>query len=99
MHFGESADQPERKTDPSERRFLCSWEQCGKRFMRKTDVTRHMRIHLNERPYKCEWPGCGKAFMQRSATKIHYRTHTGEKPNLCPFEGCDKAFNDVLYFI
>jgi uncharacterized Zn-finger protein len=56
-----------------ERKFQCSWEGCGKTFMRKTDVTRHYRIHLNDRPFKCVWPGCGKAFMQRSAVKIHYR--------------------------
>ncbi|KAJ3323342.1 hypothetical protein HDV06_001862 [Boothiomyces sp. JEL0866] len=78
-----------------ERKFPCPWSGCGKHFMRKTDVTRHLRIHLNDRPFKCVWPDCGKAFMQRSAVKIHYRTHTGEKPNLCPFEGCTKAFNDT----
>lgn len=56
-----------------ERKFACHWEGCSKTFMRKTDVTRHLRIHLNDRPFKCNWPGCGKAFMQRSAVKIHFR--------------------------
>jgi uncharacterized Zn-finger protein len=91
---------------PVERKFACTWQGCGKAFLRKTDVTRHFRIHLNDRPFKCVWPGCGKAFMQRSAVKIHYRyvqsenrTHTGEKPNLCPFEGCNKAFNDVYIYL
>jgi hypothetical protein len=58
-----------------DRKFQCSWQGCGKTFLRKTDVTRHYRIHLNDRPFKCVWPGCGKAFMQRSAVKIHYRYH------------------------
>jgi hypothetical protein len=46
-----------------ERKFLCTYAGCGKRFLRKTDVTRHMRIHLNERPFKCAWPGCGKGII------------------------------------
>ncbi|KAI8905838.1 hypothetical protein EDD86DRAFT_210923 [Gorgonomyces haynaldii] len=81
--------------DPRQKKFQCTYEGCGKRFNRRTDVTRHMRVHSNERPFKCTWEGCEKAFMQRSALKIHYRTHTGEKPNKCPFEGCNKAFNDT----
>jgi uncharacterized Zn-finger protein len=57
----------------SKRSHPCTWPGCGKLFLRKTDVTRHLRIHLNERPFVCEWPNCGKSFMQRSAMKIHYR--------------------------
>lgn len=56
-----------------QRKFGCSWPGCSKTFFRKTDVTRHYRIHVNDRPYRCTWPDCGKAFMQRSAVKIHFR--------------------------
>ncbi|KAJ3274435.1 hypothetical protein HDV01_003039 [Terramyces sp. JEL0728] len=85
-----------------ERKFPCPWSGCGKHFMRKTDVTRHLRIHLNDRPFKCVWPDCGKAFMQRSAVKIHYRqtsslarhrrTHHFAFPFPCSFRPCQEHF-------
>ncbi|KAH6570890.1 hypothetical protein BASA50_010482 [Batrachochytrium salamandrivorans] len=77
-----------------ERRFVCEWEHCGKSFYRRTDVTRHMKIHYDHRPFACDWIDCVKRFRQRSALRIHRRTHTGEKPNACPFAGCSKTFND-----
>ncbi|KAJ3348297.1 hypothetical protein HDU91_006590, partial [Kappamyces sp. JEL0680] len=73
FEFSQESAAPLKNSEKSDRKFACTWEGCGKWFMRKTDVTRHYRIHLNDRPFKCGWPGCGKAFMQRSAVKIHYR--------------------------
>lgn len=77
------------------RDFQCSFLGCDKWFLRKTDVTRHLKVHNpSAKTFKCDVPGCIKAFLQRSALKIHQRTHTGEKPNHCPWDGCGKKFND-----
>lgn len=58
---------------------------CGKVFMRRSSLTRHMRSHtgyeLFEKPYKCK--ECGKPFHCPSAFHKHERTHSVEKSYKC----------------
>ncbi|KAL7799782.1 hypothetical protein V8C37DRAFT_365453 [Trichoderma ceciliae] len=77
-----------------QRPYGCSWESCNKDFKRKSDLTRHYKIHTNDRPHPCTAPGCGRQFIQRSALVVHTRTHTGEKPHKCQYTGCMKRFSD-----
>ncbi|UKZ56288.1 hypothetical protein TrVGV298_010122 [Trichoderma virens] len=79
---------------PDLRPFACDWESCNKDFKRRSDLTRHYKIHTNERPHPCTAPGCEKRFIQRSALAVHTRTHTGEKPHKCKYPGCTKRFSD-----
>mmetsp|Transcript_22361 Transcript_22361/g.31315 ORF Transcript_22361/g.31315 Transcript_22361/m.31315 type:complete len:682 (-) Transcript_22361:824-2869(-) len=55
-----------------QKRFACP--HCGKRFMQKSNMIAHTRIHTGERPFKCD--KCARAFAQKSNLKRHQQIHT-----------------------
>ncbi|MBO9481875.1 C2H2-type zinc finger protein [Salinisphaera sp. G21_0] len=66
--------------------FQCN--KCEKRFDRKKNLARHIRVHNGEKPYKCKV--CKKNFSRGSNLKVHARTHNGQRPYKC--DNCDKRF-------
>lgn len=61
-HFLQSRTKKKDQQEKSSRVHVC--EECSKKFTRRSDLGRHMRIHTGERPFVCPEPGCGKTFIQ-----------------------------------
>ncbi|KAK0212684.1 hypothetical protein DFS33DRAFT_1283701 [Desarmillaria ectypa] len=56
----------------SSRRYICTFEGCGKCFVRGEHLKRHVKgVHLCERPYRCPHDGCKKAFTRGDNLKQH----------------------------
>lgn len=73
--------------DPTDGKWLCLYDDCGKRFGRKENIKSHVQTHLNDRQYQC--PNCKKCFVRQHDLKRHAKIHTGIKPYPCE---CGNSF-------
>lgn len=55
------------------KKYVCTWDGCGKRFERQNALDTHMNIHTDSKPFQC--PVCGKVFNVRSNMRRHLLTH------------------------
>ena len=62
--------------------------QCGKCFVTRGVLAKHMMLHTNQRPHQCSI--CDKAFVQKSHLTVHMNQHTGNRPFNC--SECRKDF-------
>ncbi|KAI5885003.1 uncharacterized protein SCHCODRAFT_02594118 [Schizophyllum commune H4-8] len=58
------------------RQFRCVAEGCGKLFVRKEHLKRHVKsLHTEDKPHVCPYPHCEKRFSRRDNLGQHVRIH------------------------
>jgi regulatory protein SWI5 len=73
--------------DPIDNKWVCTFEDCNKRFGRKENIKSHVQTHLGDRQFRCDH--CKKCFVRGHDLKRHAKIHTGSKPYPCL---CGNAF-------
>ena len=74
----------------SRRLFICSFEDCGKKFIRQTLYQDHLNVHSNVKPYACST--CGMQFSGRYRLNYHKRVCSGSLKIMCNI--CNIEFKD-----
>ncbi|CAB4251948.1 similar to Saccharomyces cerevisiae YGL254W FZF1 Transcription factor involved in sulfite metabolism [Maudiozyma barnettii] len=83
-------DEVTTKQTKGRRKYICTYDGCGRSFSRPCLLQQHRSSHTNERPYICDEPGCGKRFIRPCHLAVHKWTHLQVKPRQCNL--CDKGF-------
>lgn len=74
---------------PHDGKFYCLYQNCGRAFSRKYNISLHIQTHLYDRPYQC--PVCKAGFVRGHDLSRHVLIHGGNeaKSHCCP---CGKRF-------
>ena len=72
-----------------DRPWVCTHDNCGKDFKRKSDLTAHEVVHRGEY-FICEFPGCTYKNVDPRLVKRHQRVHTKEAKVKC--KKCNRRF-------
>ena len=64
-----------------EKNMCC--DECDKRFVDKSELTKHKLTHLDKKDYKYQCSYCSYKAVRKHIMVYHERIHTGEKPYLC----------------
>ncbi|KAJ1656770.1 hypothetical protein IWQ61_003721 [Dispira simplex] len=85
-----SACQPAKAS----KQFRCSYNNCGRSFLKSSSAKSHEMTHTKDRPFKCTQ--CEKNFGRNHDLQRHINTHMNVKPFFC--QNCSVRFtrNDAL---
>lgn len=70
-----------------DKNFVCTFNDCGKKFTRRYNVRSHIQTHLSDRPFSCSY--CPKKFVRQHDLNRHVKGHLEARHCRCP---CGKEF-------
>ena len=81
----------------TEKSFMCSINNCNKKFKNKLYLIKHERRHSPNDSYKCD--DCDKKFKIKNSFISHRRyVHSNYRPFVCPRSDCNKRFKTKFGF-
>ena len=79
LTFFRKADMRSHTREVHTEGYPCSWPGCGKGFVRKALLDRHLKIHTGEKPFVC--PVCHYGTSHKSNLDRHVRIHFKSPPS------------------
>jgi len=83
-------DLSRKKKVEKEKRFICKFDNCQKKFEFKWILRRHLDSHFTFRLFKCD--SCSKSYKSKENLNLHIKNkHIGMKPYNCDY--CSSKFS------
>ncbi|XP_046379768.2 transcription factor IIIA-like [Haliotis rufescens] len=68
--------------------------ECGKKFLNKFNLKKHMPVHLAERPvFECSRDNCGRSYLSKKNLQAHVRSYHDGKRIPCEHKDCGRTFS------
>ncbi|KAJ9264894.1 transcriptional regulator family: Fungal Specific TF [Paecilomyces variotii] len=65
-----------KRTIPTDKKFECKHEGCGKSYSRAEHLYRHQLNHTPKQIYRCDFPDCHRSFVRQDLCVRHRERHT-----------------------
>ncbi|RAL07207.1 putative C2H2 finger domain protein [Aspergillus homomorphus CBS 101889] len=66
----------------TDRKFECTFENCGKSYSRAEHLYRHQLNHTPKQIYRCDFPDCYRSFVRQDLCVRHRERHTTQGSQL-----------------
>ncbi|GAD95900.1 C2H2 finger domain protein, putative [Paecilomyces variotii No. 5] len=73
---GNGSTKKRKRTVPTDKKFECKHEGCGKSYSRAEHLYRHQLNHTPKQIYRCDFPDCYRSFVRQDLCVRHRERHT-----------------------